>query len=95
MVSQQDKRQKKFEEMSGFQEIEVDVEEGFAEKVEQCIIDVLEFILGLTKIFFLPLTARFAIIYLIASLMFYGEDAVYSVTRIIFLIVLLVYESRG
>lgn len=86
----------KFESMSGFQEIKsVNTEDTFTEKAEKCLMILFETSIELTKGFFLPLTVKFAIIYLIFDLIFYGNNLSYTVMRIVFLIVLLVYEKRS
>lgn len=96
MVNLNDNR-KKFEEMSGFKEIESEslyTQNNFADKVLSSLISFMRLFIEIFNSFILPLFMGASIVYVLFDLLFYSANMTYNFFRLVLLSVLLFYRYK-
>lgn len=94
MVNQRDKPINKFEDMSGFKEIESTSNTSNGVKFIQVFLVVLKTATEFFDEYLLPLFLGMSIVFLMFDLVFYGADVTYNFFRLLLLCVLLFYRYK-
>lgn len=94
MANQRDKPIRKFEDMSGFKEIESAEKTSNGVKIIQVSLVVLKTVIEFFDEYLLPLFLGMSIIILMFDLVFYGADLNYNIFRLLLLCVLLFYKYK-
>lgn len=84
----------KFEEMSGFKEIESVSKDNLTDKILDNSVMIMEMLLEVLNNYVIPFCLGGAIVVIVFDLVFYGANMVYNFFRLILLSVLLFYRYK-